>query len=106
VTPQNEATIRAAVEALADAIVVAVRAEASPTSTPPDRLISVSEACHALSLGCTSLYTHFGSGPAQLHSVLVGRRRLIPASALDAFTRQSIEKAARAATPARRPARP
>ncbi len=85
-TPQHEAAIRTAVEALADAIVVAVRAEASPTSTPPDRLISVTEACHALSLGRTSLYKHLGSGPGQLRSHLVGRRRLISAGDLRRFT--------------------
>jgi excisionase family DNA binding protein len=104
-TPQHEAAIRAAVDALVDAILVAFRAEVSSTSTPPDRLLSINEACRALSLGRTSLYTHFGSEPGQLRSVRVGRRRLIPASALDAFARQSAE-ATRSATPERPSARP
>ena len=74
-------------------LVAALRAEvaegARPTSSLPERLLSVDEAAAVLSIGRTALYGLVGSGT--LRSVRVGRRRLIAASAITDLTAQSRE---------------
>lgn len=77
-TNDAEATIRAAVDALAAAILAAVRADAAPAA--PDRLLSIDEAASALGIGRSILYGEIAAG--RLRSVKVGRRRLVPAGAL------------------------
>lgn len=77
-TPASEQRIRAAVAELADALVAAV-AE-SDSSKGPVRLLSVAEAAELTGLGRTSIYAAIGAG--RVRSVVVGRRRLIPASAI------------------------
>lgn len=81
-TNDAEATIRAAVDALAAAILAAVRADAAPTDGP-DRLLDIDAAAEALSLGRSLLYAEIAAG--RLRSVKVGRRRLIPQGALTAY---------------------
>lgn len=82
-----EAAIRAAVDALAAALLAAV-ADAAPAADAPDRLLSVAEAADALGVGCSRLYDEISSG--RLRSIRVGRRRLIPAGAI----REYVERAA------------
>jgi len=77
---ESEVAVRAAVEALTAALLAAVRAEAAPVATLPDRLLSVDEAAGALGVGRTRLYHEIGAG--RLQSLRVGRRRLIPASGI------------------------
>jgi excisionase family DNA binding protein len=75
-----EVAIRAAVEALMAALLAAVRAEAAPLATVPDRLLSIDEAAAVLGIGRSRLYNDFGAG--RLRSLRVGRRRLVPAAAI------------------------
>jgi excisionase family DNA binding protein len=74
--------VAAAVAELVDAL----RAEIVAGARPPDveRLLSIAEAATALGVSRTALYTALGSG--RLRSVKVGRRRLIPTSALAELT--------------------
>lgn len=70
--------LEAALAELADAIREEVRAEVD--TARPDRLLTVDEAAEALSIGRTRLYAEITSG--RVRSIRVGRRRLIPASAI------------------------
>ena len=75
-----EARIRQAVAELADAIVAAVDDGPSPA---PDRLLSINEAAEATSLGRSKVYSLISTG--ELRSLRIGRRRVIPASAVAEF---------------------
>ena len=46
----------------------------------PDRLLSIEQAARALGIGRTALYSEIGAG--RIRSVKVGRRRLVPSSAI------------------------
>jgi excisionase family DNA binding protein len=52
----------------------------------PERLLSIPAAAAALSIGRTAVYSEIQSG--RLRSLKVGRRRLVPASALAAYIGQ------------------
>jgi excisionase family DNA binding protein len=78
VTPAAEARILRAVAELSDALVAAVSER--EVSDAPDKLYSVTEAASRLSIGRTALYNALASG--RVRSVIVGRRRLIPSSAI------------------------
>lgn len=80
-TPDREAAISIAVESLVAAILAAVPAEAAPDA--PDRLLSIAEAADLLGIGRTRLYGELDAG--RLRSLKVGRRRLIPSSAIAAY---------------------
>ena len=81
-TPAAEARVRQAVADLADALLAALReSEALPAG--PDRLLSVDEAARALGLGRSITYGELSSG--RLRSLRVGRRRLVPATAIAEF---------------------
>ena len=82
-TSERETAIRDAILALTAAIMAAVRDETTPVANAPGRLLSIDEAAAALGLGRTALYPELMSG--RLRSFKVGRRRLIPASAIDAY---------------------
>ena len=81
-TAEHEAAIRTAVDGLVAAILATVT-EAAPLSNAPDRLLSIDEAASALGIGRTACYQELTNG--RLRSFKVGRRRLIPASAIDAY---------------------
>jgi excisionase family DNA binding protein len=55
----------------------------SAAPTPPKIGYSIREACHASSLGRTTLYSHIAAG--RLRAVRVGGRTIIPAEALHAL---------------------
>ena len=57
-----------------------VAAERRPIEREPDRLLSIEQAARALGIGRTALYSEIGAG--RLRSVKVGRRRLVPSSAI------------------------
>jgi excisionase family DNA binding protein len=76
----HEAAIRAATEALAEAILAAVRAEAAPHAAEPGQLLSIDRAAALAGVGRTTIYAAIGAG--RLRSIKVGRRRLVPASAI------------------------
>jgi excisionase family DNA binding protein len=68
-------------EAAIRELVAALREEAAPVALDmPDRLMSISAASAALGVGRTSLYNEIAAG--RLRSIKVGRRRLIPATAV------------------------
>jgi excisionase family DNA binding protein len=58
-----------------------VAAERRSPGTKPDQLMSVEQAARALSIGRTALYSEIAAG--RIRSVKVGRRRLIPSSAIN-----------------------
>jgi excisionase family DNA binding protein len=71
-------------------LAAALREElAEAASGTPERLLDIPSAAAALGIGRTRLYAELDSG--QLRSVKVGRRRLVPSSA--------IAERAKAATP-------
>jgi len=80
VTGDHEAAIRAATDALTAAILAAVRAEAVSHDAGPEQLLSIDRAAVLAGVGRTSIYAAIGAG--RLRSVKVGRRRLVPASAI------------------------
>jgi excisionase family DNA binding protein len=51
-----------------------------PSEREPDRLLSIEQAARALGIGRTALYSEIGAG--HIRSVKVGRRRLVPSSAI------------------------
>lgn len=78
----HEAAVRAAALAeLVGAILAAVTVEAGADT--PDRLLSVDEAATMLGIGRSALYGEIAAG--RLHSIKVGRRRLVPAAAIRDF---------------------
>jgi excisionase family DNA binding protein len=90
-TPDREAAIRSAVDVLVSALVAATE---DPATDAPDRLLSVGEAGALLGLRSRSTVAGLiASG--QLRSIRLGRRRLIPSSAV----RELIERPETATTP-------
>jgi excisionase family DNA binding protein len=57
-----------------------IATERRPIEREPDRLLSIEQAARALGIGRTALYSEIGAG--RLRSVKVGRRRLVPSSAI------------------------
>lgn len=53
------------------------------TNQPEKLAYSIREACHASSLGRSTIYSHIASG--RLRAVRVGGRTVIPAEALNAL---------------------
>lgn len=80
-TLDHETRVRAAVTELADALLAA--AEAAQIRDLPDRLLSVDQAAEVCGVSRTRLYTELQSG--RLRSIKVGRRRLVPSSAIAEF---------------------
>ena len=78
-TADHEAAIRAATDALAAAILAAVRVGAISNDAGPEQLLSIDQAAVITGVGRTTIYAAIGAG--RLRSVKVGRRRLVPASA-------------------------
>ena len=72
--------LRAAVMELVEALRDEIAVEARPSEREPDRLLSMEQAAQALGIGRTALYSEIGAG--RIRSVKVGRRRLIPSSAI------------------------
>lgn len=77
--------IEAAIRELADALLEAARAELAPADGA-DRLLSVDEAAARWGIGRTRLYAELAAG--RVRSLKVGRRRLIPSSALPQYVEQ------------------
>jgi excisionase family DNA binding protein len=72
------------VAALRDEVVT----ERQPSERGPNRLLSIEQAAQALGIGRTALYSEIWAG--RIRSVKVGRRRLIPSSAIsEVASRQS-----------------
>jgi excisionase family DNA binding protein len=72
--------LRAAVMELVEALRDEIAVEARPSAREPDRLLSIEQAARALGIGRTALYSEIGAG--RVRSVKVGRRRLVPSSAV------------------------
>jgi excisionase family DNA binding protein len=62
-----------------------------PRPDVPDRLLSVVEVAESLGIGRSSVYAEIQSG--RLRTVLVGRRRLCPSSAVSEFIQQKAGEA-------------
>ena len=79
-TADPESRVRAAVAELADAL-VALAAAPTRADADTERLYGINEACQALGgIGRSLIYTELRSG--RLRALHVGRRVLIPASAI------------------------
>lgn len=72
-----------AISELVEALREELRTEADASPRAPDQLLDVLGAARQLGLGRTVCYRLIDSG--QLRSMKVGRRRLVPQSAVDAF---------------------
>jgi excisionase family DNA binding protein len=72
--------LRAAVMELVEALRDEIAVEAPRSEREPDRLLSMQQAAKALGIGRTALYSEIGAG--RIRSVKVGRRRLVPSSAI------------------------
>jgi excisionase family DNA binding protein len=72
--------LRAAVMELVEALRDEIAVEARPSEREPDGLLSIAQAARALSIGRTALYSEIAAG--RIRSVKVGRRRLVPSSAI------------------------
>ena len=57
-----------------------IATERRPSGREPDRLLGIEQAARALGIGRTALYSEIGAG--RIRSVKVGRRRLVPSSAI------------------------
>ncbi len=82
-TAQHEVAIRAAVNELVAALLDVVRHEVGQVPATNNRLLSIDEAAAVFGVGRTALYQELTTG--RLRSFKVGRRRLIPTSAIDAY---------------------
>jgi excisionase family DNA binding protein len=98
------ARLAAAVAELVDALLDELRAETSTTISVPDRLLDIEAAAAALSCGRTLVYGEIARGA--LRSVKVGRRRLVPASAIAAYTEAVLTNGSPAEMTNRRPITP
>jgi excisionase family DNA binding protein len=67
-------------DVLAAAILAAVRSEAVSNDAGPEQLLSIDRAAVLAGVGRTTIYAAIGAG--RLRFVKVGRRRLVPASAI------------------------
>ena len=72
--------LTAAVTELVAALRDEIATQRRPSEREPDRLLSIEQAARALGIGRTALYSEIGAG--RLRSVKVGRRRLVPSSAI------------------------
>ena len=72
-----------AVAELVAALLEEITIDSRPSEREPDRLLSVEQAAQVLAIGRTSLYSEIRAG--RIRSVKVGRRRLIPSSAITDF---------------------
>ena len=77
--PMNDRLATAVTELVA-ALRDEIATERCPTQREPDRLLSIEQAARALGIGRTALYSEIGAG--RIRSVKVGRRRLVPSSAI------------------------
>ena len=77
--PMSE-RLTAAVTELVAALEDEIATQRRPSGREPDRLMSIEQAARALGIGRTALYSEIGAG--RIRSVKVGRRRLIPSSAI------------------------
>jgi excisionase family DNA binding protein len=72
--------LRTAVVELVAALRDEIATERRPSEREPDRLLSIEQAARTLGIGRTALYSEIGAG--RIRSVKIGRRRLIPSSAI------------------------
>ena len=88
-TRDEEVAVRDAAVALADALVGVfnTRRDAAPA---PDQLYTIDQACRVMACGRTLLYSELAAG--RLRSLKVGRRRLIPGSAIAEYVRAGDEQ--------------
>lgn len=79
--------LEAALAELAAAIREEIQATDARAAGGPEQLYSVDEAAGLLGIGRTALYGEIQA--SRLRSVKVGRRRLVPASAVGAYSAQT-----------------
>jgi excisionase family DNA binding protein len=85
VVPLNEQRpmsdrLTTAVTELVAALRDEIATQRRPSEREPERLLSIEQAARALGIGRTALYSEIGAG--RIRSVKVGRRRLVPSSAI------------------------
>jgi len=77
--PMSDRLVTAVTELVA-ALRDEIATQRRPSEREPDRLLSIEQAARALGIGRTALYSEIGAG--RIRSVKVGRRRLVPSSAI------------------------
>lgn len=89
--PKTGEQYRAAMSALAEiAVQWEKKEELSATSSPEKLLLTTSEAAERLGIGRTTLYELIRAG--KLRTIKIGRRRLIPATAIPKMIATLIEE--------------
>jgi excisionase family DNA binding protein len=81
--PATKARIRAALDAFADELIDALDAGPGAAVDEPDRLLNVDEARALLNVARSTVYAEMDAG--RLRSLKVGKRRLVPSSAIAEF---------------------
>ena len=84
-SPVDEMALRQALEDLGDYLLTIARSASEGTAGTPDRLYSIDQTCEILGCGRSLIYSEFAAG--RLTSLKVGRRRLIPRSAIAQYVR-------------------
>jgi excisionase family DNA binding protein len=77
------------VEAAVMQLLAALRAEWASQSATPPKLLSVEEAAKSLNLSRAAVYKLLSDG--SLRSIHIGRRRLVPASAIEDLLRERMD---------------
>ena len=77
--PMSDRLSRAVIELVA-ALRDEIATERRPSELEPDRLLSIEQAARALGIGRSALYSEISA--RRIRSVKVGRRRLVPSSAI------------------------
>lgn len=95
-TPPSD-RLEAAVREIVEALREEMRAEVNARTTAPSRLLSIKEAAEACGLSRTTFYGLIGKG--EVRSIRIGRRRLVPESALREFMDSGGEPSCRAPSP-------
>jgi excisionase family DNA binding protein len=81
-TSDGGEAVRAAAEALVQALIVATRSQSAPLPKP-ERLLSIDETATMLGIGRSAVYEAISRG--ELSSLKIGRRRLVSTGAVTRF---------------------
>lgn len=79
--------LETAIAELVEALREELRQEAGSGPRTPDQLLSIGEAANALGIGRTAAYRELQAG--RLRSVKIGRRRLVPSSAIAEYSERA-----------------
>ena len=86
---QKLAALQRALDSLSEALLEAIEAATENREGGPEPLLSIEQACEIIGCKRSFIYSELAAG--RLSSLKLGRRRLIPGSAIDAYIREGHE---------------